>query len=280
MNQIATINQIQIRGTSLPQLIEKSYFENLPMMLQMEISQEIIAKSAPEVKLNLADDVMRLLNVRERNSEMAKDWLIFISTSNFKITPGEIYLAFKMAISREILDSNGKEIDLFPELSNNTTGKVISAYIRHKKESLQYQLSKDKLKALKSPVNELTDLQKEALRENMLLMIYDEISNLGFSSSAWHLYLDLELAGKLKPTPEEKNKLYKEQLRIYEVEEKAIIRNKHSITMSKPYLNNLADKITGKKPVESVSNKCRSILVSKHMKKFIADFETFKTQIK
>lgn len=246
----------------------------------MEISQESITKCAPEVKLNLADDVMRLLNVRERNSEMAKDWLIFISTSNFKITPGEIYLAFKMAISREILDSNGKEIDLFPELSNNTTGKVISAYIRHKKENLQYQLSKDKLKALKSPLNDFTDSQKAELRENLLLMIFDEIKNSGFSSSAWHLYPDLELSGKLKPTPEEKNKLYKEQLRIYEVEEKAIIRTKYDTLMSKPYLNNLADKITGKKPVESVSNKCRSILVSKHMKKFIADFETFKKELK
>jgi len=246
----------------------------------MEISQEIIAKSEPEVKLNLADDVMRLLNVRDRNSEMSKDWLIFISSSNFKVTAGEIYLAFQMAMSREILDDKGKEIDLFPELSNNTTGKVISAYIRHKKESLQYQLSKDKLKALKSPVNELTDLEKLKLREDLLFMIFDEISKTGFSSSAWHLYPDLESSGKINASPEEKSKLYKEQLRVYEVEEKALIRNKHSITMSKPYLNNLAEKVTGKKPVESVSNKCRSILVSKHMKKFIADFETFKKQVK
>jgi len=246
----------------------------------MEISQEIIAKSEPEIKLNLADDVMRLLNVRDRNSEMSKDWLIFISSSNFKVTAGEIYLAFQMAISREILDDKGKEIDLFPELSNNTTGKVISAYIRHKKESLQYQLSKDKLKALKSPVNELTDLEKSKLREDLLLMIFDEISKTGFSSSAWHLYPDLELTGKLKPTPEEKSKLYKEQLRIYEVEEKSLIRNKHSITMSKPYLDKLTEKVTGKKPVESVSNKCRSILVSKYMKKFIKDFETFKNELK
>jgi hypothetical protein len=118
----------------------------------MEISQESITNSTVEHKFKLSEDVMQLLNVRGRNQEMVDGWL-FISTSNFKITAGEIYLAFKMALSRDILDDKGKEIDLFPELSNNTTGKVISAYLRNKKESHAYQLSKDKLKTLKSPEN-------------------------------------------------------------------------------------------------------------------------------
>jgi hypothetical protein len=43
---------------------------------------------------------------------------------------------------------------LFPELSNNTTGKVISAYSSHKKEC-HASIVKDKLKALKSPENAL-----------------------------------------------------------------------------------------------------------------------------
>lgn len=127
---------------------------------------------------------------------------------------------------------------------------------------------------------EISEKEKSYIELNMHKMIFDEIKDNGFSSSAWHLYTDLELSGKIKPSPEEKSKLYKEQLRIYEIEEKALIRNKYSITMSKPYLNNLTDKITGKKPIESVSNKCRSILVSKYMKKFTLDFETFKKEIK
>ena len=245
----------------------------------MEISQEIIAKSAPEVKLNLADDVMRLLNVRERNSEMSKDWLIFISTSNFKITPGEIYLAFKMAISREILDSNGKEIDLFPELSNNTTGKVISAYIRHKKESLQYQLSKDKLKALKSPVNSFSEKDILQIRENLIVSVYEEIVKTGFSCDAHHFFTDLEAKGKIDLSVEDKKDLYRRQLKIYETEEKNFIRNKYKTSLSARYLNDLADKITGKTPVESVSNKCRSILASNYLYAF-RNFETFKNELK
>jgi len=245
----------------------------------MEISQEIIARSEPEVKLNLADDVMRLLNVRDRNSDMAKDWLIFISTSNFKVTAGEIYLAFKMAISRELLDQNGKEIDLFPELSNNTTGKVISSYLRFKKDSISYQLSKDKLKALKTPVNEITETEKMELRENLLKMIYGEIKETGFSNDAWHLYFELESFGKINPSAAEKSKLYKEQLKKYEFEEKRRIKTKFSLKHAIPHINQLMEKVDGKQLLESVSNKCRSIVASNYLKQFTKDYETFKSQV-
>lgn len=249
------------------------------MMLKMEISQVYINNSSVETKSKLTDDVCRLLQVREKNEAMQKDWLLFISTSNLKVTAGEIYLAFKMALSREILDSNGKEIDLFPELSNNTTGKVISAYLKYKKDNHQYQLAKDKLKALKSPVNDISDSDKKKLRENLLKMIFDEITETGFSSDAWHLYSDLEVSGKLKTTKEEKSKLYKEQLKIYELEEKSLIRKKYDSMVSKTYLKLLVDKITSKNPVESVSNKCRSIIVSNYLQPFTIDYETFKSKL-
>lgn len=135
---------------------------------------------------------------------------------------------------------------------------------------------------LTAPIQQvkISEEEKLQLRENLIQMIFEDIKNSGFSSDAWHLYPDLEISGKINPTPEQKTSLYKEQLRIYEVEEKSLIRNKYGITMSKPYLNSLSDKLTGKKPIESVSNKCRSILVSKHMRKFIKDFETFKKELK
>jgi hypothetical protein len=245
----------------------------------MEISQAIIAKAEPEVKLNLADDVMRLLNVRERNAEMSKDWLIFISTSNFKITAGEIYLAFKMALSRDILDDKGKEIDLFPELSNNTTGKVIAAYLRHKKESHAYQVSKDKLKALKSPENTFTESDILQIRENLIVSVFGEIMKNGFSCDAYHFFADLDSKGKIDMAKEARRDLYKRQLRNYEIEEKAFIRNKYKTDLSARYLNELADKLTGKTPVESVSNKCRSILVSNYLYAF-RNYENFKNELK
>lgn len=245
----------------------------------MEISQVFISKTSANTKFKLAEDVIKLLNVREKNSGMIDDWIFFVSTSNFKVTAGEIYLAFKMALSREILDSNGKEIDLFPELSNNTTGKVISAYLAYKKYNHQYHLAKDKLKALKSPLKEITDSEKQKLREDLLKIIFQEISETGFSSDAWHLYPELEASEKINPTKEEKKKLYKEQLKIYEVEEKALIKSKYDPVIIKTHLKYLSEKVTGKSPVESVSNKCRSILVSNYLKNFVSDFESFKKQL-
>lgn len=248
-------------------------------MLQMEISQANIKNTTADTKFKLVNDIMRLLNVRDKNETMTDDWLLFISTANLKVTAGEIYLAFKMALSREILDSNGKEIDLFPELSNNATGKVISAYLRYKNDNTQYQLAKGKLKALKSPVNEISDSEKKKLRENLLKMIFDEITKTGFSSDAWHLYSELEISGKISPSKQEKSKLYKEQLKIYEIEEKAIIRKRYDSVVSKMHLASLVNKITSKTPVESVSNKCRSIIVSNYLKAFTEDFEKFKNAL-
>jgi hypothetical protein len=243
----------------------------------MEISQATIAKEEPEVKLNLADDVMRLLNVRDRNSEMSKDWLIFISTSNFKITAGEIYLAFKMALSREILDDKGKEIDLFPELSNNTTGKVISAYLRCKKESNAYQLSKDKLKALKTPEIGLFEEGVKKIRENFLTMVFNELTNTGFCSEAYCLFDALESSGKIIKNKQVREEMYAKQMKIYGMEERAYIRGKYKSEFTQNYLNQLKEKMTSSTPVRSVANRCKSILASQYLIGFIQDFETFKT---
>jgi hypothetical protein len=248
-------------------------------MLQMEISQENITKSSVEHKFKLSEDVMQLLNVRGRNQEMVDGWLVFISTSNFKITAGEIYLAFKMALSRDILDDKGKEIDLFPELSNNTTGKVISAYLRHKKDCRMYQLHKDKLKALKSPLNQFTENDILQIRENLTLSVYEEIVKTGFSCDAYHFFADLDAKGKIDMANNARRDLYKRKLREYEVEEKAFIRDKYKAILSSRYLNELAAKITGKTPIESVANKCRSILVSNYLYAF-RNYEKFKNELK
>lgn len=225
--------------------------------------------------MDLADDVMRLLQVREKNKEMTKDWLLFISTSNFKLTAGEIYLAFKMALSRQILDGNGKEIDLYPELSNNTTGKVISAYLNFKKESEVYQRAKNKLKSLKSPKNEISETEKKQLKEDFLKLVFSEITEHGFCQDAHHLFFELENSGKLKITVEEKKRLYQEQLEIHIPLEKEEIRLK-GFYSAKHLLKNFQDRLDSGKSLTSVVNKCRSITVSNYLKDFIIDFETFK----
>lgn len=126
---------------------------------------------------------------------------------------------------------------------------------------------------------EITESQKIELRENLLQLIFSEIKENGLCNDAWHLYQELETSGKINPTKEEKNKLYKEQLKIYEFEEKKLIRKRYDSKIAKTHLQYLSDKITGKTPVESVSNKCRSIIVSNYFKPFLESFEMFKNQL-
>ncbi len=225
--------------------------------------------------MDLADDVMRLLQVREKNVEMVKDWLIFISTSNFKITAGEIYLAFKMALSREILDSKGNEIDLFPELSNNATGKVIAAYLRFKNENQFYINSKDKLKSLTTPKMEISEIEKKRIKNDFLKIVFDEIVANDYCPDAHHLFFELEKSGKLNISIEEKKKLYDEQLKIHIPIQKEEIRLKGTYS-AKHLLQNFQERVDSGKPLIAVVNKCRNITVSNFLKNHIADFETFK----
>ena len=225
--------------------------------------------------MDLADDVMRLLQVREKNKEMTKDWLLFISTSNFKITAGEIYLAFKMALSREILDSKGNEIDLFPELSNNATGKVIAAYLRFKNENDSYHRAKEKLKSLTTPKMEISEIEKKRIKEDFLKIVFDEIVANGHCPDAHHLFFELEKSGKLNISIEEKKKLYDEQLKIHIPIQKEEIRLKGAYS-AKHLLQNFQERVDSGKPLIAVVNKCRNITVSNYLKDYLKDFETFK----
>lgn len=250
-------------------------------MLQMEISQEIIAESDTEVKLNLADDVMRLLQVREKNKEMTKDWLLFVSTSNFKLTASEIYLAFKMALSRELLDSKGNEFDLFPELSINSTGKILHAYIKHKNESIAYQRSKD---ALKKKKQEEEDNQKNQDEENkkrraeFVFRIYKDLKDFQYTDFGWIIYESLYDSGKIKITDEEKKEMYASQLKIFKKEEEDRIRTENQIS-SKHLLKEFRNKLESGKPLTSVTNKCKNILVSEYLIQFLDNTQEFEKQI-
>lgn len=247
------------------------------MMLQLEISQVCIKEANTETKIKLTNDIMRLLQVREKNEDMQKDWLLFVCTSNFKITAGEIYLAFKMALSREINDDKGREIDLFPELSNNATGKVISAYLKHKTESEAYNRSKEKLKHLNLPEKtEPTKQELEGIRNEFLKIVFEDIRNNGYSSDAWQLYSELDSSGKLKMSIEDKKKLYAEELKKYIPSKMEEIR-KQAITYSAKHpLLEFKKTIESGKNITAVQNNCRNIMVSNYLKNYIKNFEEFK----
>lgn len=233
----------------------------------MEISQANINQSTAETKIKLADDIMGLLQVREKNKEMAKDWLIFITQANYRLTAGEIYLAHKMAMTRELLQENGKEFDLMPELSINTTAKILSAYQKHKIENETYQKAKDNLKKSLMPKKLITESEKQQTRNEFLKIVFDDLQNKGFSDDAYLLYneCEIEIKKEYSNFDDYKIKLYNIELAKY----KNDIQKKNNLQIAKRKLQEL------ELSNAVVVNKCKSILVSNHLKN-IDDFEILK----
>lgn len=219
---------------------------------------------------------------------------IMVKASVLAGIKGEIDIFTKQDISKMILSS-------FKELSLEEISKAfeLERYSQYDEKTDHFQLfdanyvsailnkfKKWKVKEknqlnISAPKEETTIsyAEKQKLHEDLVKMIFDDISENGFSSDAWQLYTDLESAGKINPTVEEKKALYKQQLKIYETEEKSFISSKYDSYIIKTHLKTLQDKIMSKNPIESVSNKCRSILVSNYLKNFITDFESFKKEI-
>lgn len=180
----------------------------------------------------------------------------------------ELHKAFEMERYGQY-DDKTEHFQLF---DSNYISQVLKKYKNWKvREKNELNLSIPRLE------HKTSEFEKSEIRENLLRCIFNEIAETGFSSDAWHIYPELE--PKINPTTDYKKKLYKEQLRIYEMEEKTLIRTKRGITLSKPYLRDLAHKISCRTPVESVSNKCRSIIASKYLSDFLESFDIFKKQI-
>lgn len=212
-----------------------------------------------------------LAGIKGEIDQFTKQDISKMILSTFKeLSLEELHKAFEL----ERYGVYDDKTDHFQLFDANYISQILKKYKKWKaKERLELNISQPVLEI------KISEVEKSELRENLLKMIFEEIRENEFSSDAWHLYSDLEVSGKLKTTKEEKSKLYKEQLKIYELEEKSLIRKKYDSMVSKTYLKLLVDKITSKNPVESVSNKCRSIIVSNYLQPFTIDYETFKSKL-
>lgn len=241
----------------------------------MEISQVSISKASLDNKTKLADDLCRLLQVREKNETMIKDWLLYISTSTFRITPGEIYTAFRMAIDGEILTSKGDLFELFPELSIITTGRILQAFVEQKKlNNDSYQRSKEKLKTIYNKQT-VTESEKKEIRLNLLKIIFDELSETGTSDKTHLLFSELEERGVINISIDEKKETYQRELKKYIPAEINEIRTKRAMN-ARTLLKEFNQKIESKEPIVAVQNICRCIYVNRFLKNYLQSFDAFK----
>lgn len=244
----------------------------------MEISQANIHDTSLEIKTKFTNDVMRLLQVRDKNEDMAKDWLLFLTTtSKFnKLTPGEIYEAFKLAMSREILQVDGKEFNLLPELSINTTSAVLIQYMNYKKLNPEYNKAKNDLMLLEEK-KEPDEAARQRDRENFIKFLFKELNEKEVAYEAWLLWD--ELSYKIPQTDEQKKNLYKQQEHIYLVELKQNVSKNRLDNYAKEVLEIAQKKAEKGSYINVVRNRCRSILISNFLKPFKGNYEDFKNAI-
>ena len=226
----------------------------------------------------LMNYLLAILNIKvstqEERQELNVQMIVihdFLKTKFGNLTIPEIKEAFKMYVANEF-----SGIKVFRLLDCVSIGEVLTAFLSYRADNLRTYDSKKRSSLETSP--EVSESQKNEIRERFLKSIFNDLTEKGFSSNAWHLFLNLEEVGKLPMSLQEKKTLYHQQLRIYEIEEKADIRGKYGLN-AKAFLSDLQNKITDKKPVGSVVNRCRSITASNYLKYHIQDYETFKKEI-
>lgn len=241
----------------------------------MEISQENISKTSLDNKTKLADDLCRLLQVREKNEAMIKDWLLYISSSTFRITPGEIYTAFRMAIDGEILTSKGERFELFPELSIITTGKILHSFIDQKKyENESYQRSKEKLKSVFN-TRVVTESEKKQIRLNLIKIILEELKETGYSDKSHLLFIELEQKKYISISVEEKKEMYQKELAKYIPTEINEIRTKRAIN-ARTLLKDFNHRIENNESIVAVQNICRCIYVNRFLSQHLENVDYLK----
>jgi len=227
---------------------------------------------------NLINYLVTLLNIKCSNENEAKDLKIqmlvvtdFLKSKFGNLTIEEIKEAFKMYAAREF-----PNIKVFRLLDCICIGEVLQAYVDFRNDSLLYY--KNQKQNLLNAMPEKTDEEKNKIRLEFIKMLYEEIRNDKFSNNAWLLYDDLCTSYKIEVTDAEKKQIYNSQLVIYTAEQKNLFRSKEGV-IAKNLMQDLNNKINSGTTIETVKNKCKSVLVCNYLLNYISDFETFKNSI-
>lgn len=169
----------------------------------------------------------------------------------------EIYKAFEL----ERYSVYETKTDHFQLFDANYISEILKKYKKWKVEQ-------KKVLNIDAPKEEI-QVDKNKIRLDFLKMVYSEIKETGFCLESYLLYDKLE--SKINATDQQKKELYQQQIKIYEVEEKQYISNRG--LQMKTLLLELKERIESKSGVESVKNKCKSILVSEYLKQFVSKSE-------
>ena len=238
--------------------------EDFPKVKNVESKQEInglinFLVTVLNIKISNDDDKNHL----DRQMILILD---LIKTKFGSLTIPEIQEAFKMFVAREF-----PEIKVFRVLDCVVVGEVLNAFKEFRNESLRTYDQK-KLIAKSKPMSEE---QIKSNHEQLLQIIFDDLQKSDFSEDAWMIYDEMEL--KIGASSEERKALYTSMLAVHVKEFSAHKKARESLTASFA-IQELQNKIKRGEVIQSVANKCKSILVSKYLHVF-KNFHEFKKVI-
>lgn len=208
----------------------------------------------------LINYLITILNIKVSSQEEANDLKIqmlvvsdFLKSKFGYLTIPEIKEAFKMYVAREF-----PEIKVFRILDCPSIGEVLKSYTEFRNESLRIYEQKKKL--INSPPQIVSMEDKKKIRDSFIDLVFEELQTSEYYDSAWLLYDDLYLSGKIKITDEEKINLYKAEYQKYLSEKRVQISKKGGVfsTLLKNELTELSKNMNN---IKIVQNRCKSILV-------------------
>lgn len=208
--------------------------------------------------------------------------LIFdlIKTKYGSLTVPEIKEAFKMYVSKEF-----PEIKVFRMLDCIVVGEILTAFTDFRNESLRvYDAKKQSL--LNKP-SEISEEEKQAIRNDFLMLIFEDLKTKGYSQDIWQLWEKdtktkelTEFANKVNDTVTnaQKKEMYNSELKLYLSQIKAEAEGSR-LHSARWVVTNAADQIRKNLKINVVVNRCRCLIGSKYLNDHLADFETFKKAI-
>ena len=183
-----------------------------------------------EVKEDCLDFMLEILNIKivdDEDQHAINRQLVLVADliqSHFSVlTAPEIKEAMKMYVSKRFL-----QVKVFRLIDCVSIGEILTAYIEFRNQNIEPFLNKRKNLLLESV--EVSQKEKEKIREDYLKTVFNEIAENSFSDSAHFLYNDLCLSGRVSPTDRQKKKLYREELAKHIPEERETIRTRGGIS--------------------------------------------------
>lgn len=233
--------------------------------------RDVIALNEIEGLINF---LLTLLNIKVSNEsekiQLDNQMALIIDLVRTKfgsLTIPEIKEAFKMYVAKEF-----PELKTFRILDSITVGEVLTAYTNYRNDFLRIYDQKNKI--ANTPVVEISDEQKKAIRQEFLKMVYDEIKKTGYCHDARHLFFELQESGKMIISDSVKKDLYKKQFD----KELFALKTQNLKTPSnqlKETIKTMESLNADGKFVKTVVENCRAISVCDFLSDYIESYQEF-----